>query len=116
MNDVERQRPLGDGLEKQRVRDRRIGTIPALRAERPRADRDELRAAGGVTAGEQRHLVSAMHQLLGEVRDDALDPRRTGAAHRLVQRRYLRDPHARPSDRLPLNALEKADPRSIRDI
>ena len=54
---------------------------------------DELGARLGVAAGEEGHIVTLPHELLGQVVDDPLGPAVSGRRDALRERCNLRDSH-----------------------
>ena len=92
MDHVEVVRLRDGGLQSQDFVGHGILTV-RIETQRLLADRDQASARLGITAREQRDVVSKLHKILGQVRDHtfctAIEPRR----YCLLQWSNLRDPH-----------------------
>jgi hypothetical protein len=73
------------------------------------ADRDQAGAGVRITAREQRHVVSELDQMLGQVRHDPFSTAIEARRHGLLQWSNLRDTHG-PASLVKWRAGERQDP------
>jgi hypothetical protein len=92
VDDVKIRSLPGDGFEQGRLGCHRIGTRSA-QAKGPRPDGVESCRCYGIAAGEQRHFMSKMHQLLDQPGNDTLRAAVKLGGNAFSQGRYLGNPH-----------------------